>query len=378
MGRSEKARWAAALFFTLDGVGFGVWAAHIPVFKESLHLSSLSLSEVLLSLVLGSILTMPLAGRAIARFGSRLIVWIASAAYALAIAWLGSVHSLWPLVINAAVFGAAKGAFDVSVNAQGVWVEEQIGKPIVSSFQGFWSVGGLLGAVVSSYALRHGSGTHEDFSWTALILAVFLLMGGAFLLKEERHTSSKGRWQLPDPHLLRLAGIAFLGLFAEGAMADWGGVYLKSSVGVSLAQAAIGYAVFSISMAGGRFAGDWLIARFNPVMILRASGLLLFGGLSFALALNVWWAAILGFICAGFGVANIVPVIWGAAGRNSVLGTGPAIATVATVGYFGFLAGPPLIGAVATVLNIRLALGIVGLFGLAIAGSSPVATPVVE
>jgi len=144
MGRSEKARWAAALFFTLDGVGFGVWAAHIPVFKESLHLSSLSLSEVLLSLVLGSILTMPLAGRAIARFGSRLIIWMASAAYVLAIAWLGSVHSLWPLVINAAVFGAAKGAFDVSVNAQGVWVEEQIGKPIVSSFQGFWSIGGLL------------------------------------------------------------------------------------------------------------------------------------------------------------------------------------------------------------------------------------------
>jgi MFS family permease len=369
--KPDKARWATALFFSVDGIGFGVWAAHIPVFKENLHLSSSSLSKVLLALVLGSILTMPLAGRVIARFGSRLIIYIASAVYILATGALSFVGSFWPLVFIAAAFGAAKGAFDVSVNAQGVWVERKVGKPIVSSFQGFWSIGGLLGATLSSYALRHGSGTHANFSRTAIVMLVSALAASPFLLNGDTHeAASKRPFQLPDKAILRLAGIAFLGLFAEGAMADWGGVYLKTSVGVSLAQAAIGYAAFSISMAAGRFAGDRLIARFAPVTILRSCGLLLFCGLSFALALNVWWAAILGFICAGFGVANIVPVIWGAAGRNRVLGAGPALATVATVGYFGFLAGPPLIGAVATALNVRLALIIVGLFGLAIAGSS--------
>ncbi len=374
MLRPEKARWATALFFALDGLGFGVWAAHIPVFKENLHLSSIALSEVLLALVVGSLLTMPVAGHIIARIGSRRVIWTACAVYTIALAALGWVGSLPPLLAVAALFGASMGAFDVSVNAQGVWVQQELGKPVVSSFQGFWSAGGLLGAMLSSYALRHGGSLREDFSRTAVALLCLALLGCSFLLKEEIHAvHSKRPWQMPDRGLLLLAGIAFLGLFAEGAMADWGGVFMKSSVGVSLAQAAIGYAAFSVSMAIGRFAGDWLSTRFAPVTILRSCGLLLFCGLTFALTLNVWWAAITGFICAGFGVANIVPVIWGAAGRNKVLGTGPAIATVATVGYFGFLAGPPLIGLIATVSNIRLALVTVAVFGVAIAGSSRLA-----
>jgi len=120
--------------FTVDGAGFGVWAAHIPVFKDSLHLSSSALSVILLALVLGSILTMPLAGCAVARFGSRRIVWISVAAYIAAIAGFSRVAAFWPIVLTAVVFGAAKGGLDVSVNAQGVWVERQIGKHVVSSF----------------------------------------------------------------------------------------------------------------------------------------------------------------------------------------------------------------------------------------------------
>jgi len=370
MDAPQKARWATAVLFSVDGVGFGVWAAHIPVFKANLHLSSTSLSWVLLALVVGSIFTMPIAGQAIAHFGSRSVAWTAVSAYLLAVVGLSQASTLWPLIFAAAAFGASKGALDVSINSQGVWVERQVGKHIMSAFQGFWSVGGLLGASLSSYALRRGGTTHQDFLGTAVVLALCALASSPLLLKEEPHITGKARFQLPDAALLRLAGIAFLGLFAEGAMADWDGVYLNTSVGVSLAQAAIGYAAFSISMAAGRFVGDWLIARFSPRTILCNCGLLLFGGLGLALLFNGWWSSLLGFILAGLGVANIVPVIWGAAGRNRVIGAGPALATVTTVGYFGFLAGPPIIGAVTTVLNIRLALIIVALFGLAIAASS--------
>jgi len=372
MDAPQKARWATAVLFSVDGIGFGVWAAHIPVFKANLHLSSTSLSWVLLALVVGSIFTMPLAGQAIAHFGSRPVAWTAVTAYLLALVGLSRAASLWPLIIAAAAFGASKGALDVSINAQGVWVERQVGKHIMSAFQGFWSVGGLLGASLSSYALRHNGTTQQDFLRTAVVLAVCALASSPFLLREEPHAAENSGLRLPDAALLRLAGIAFLGLFAEGAMADWDGVYLNTSVGVSLAQAAIGYAAFSISMAAGRFVGDWLIARYNPRTILRVCGLLLFTGLGLALAFNGWWSGLLGFILAGLGVANIVPVIWGAAGRNRVIGAGPALATVTTVGYFGFLAGPPIIGAVTTVLNIRLALIIVALFGLAIAVSSQI------
>ncbi|WP_263356115.1 MFS transporter [Acidicapsa ligni] len=373
MTRPQKARWATALMFAVDGIGFGVWAAHIPVFKDHLHLSSTALSEVLLALVVGSIVTMPIAGQAISRFGSRRVVWAAASAYILAITGLSFVNSLWPLIIAAAIFGASKGGFDVSVNAQGVWVERQVGKRIMSSFQGFWSLGGLLGACLTSYALRRGGSTHQDFFRTCVALAICAIAACPFLLEEEIQPATKNRLRLPDPALLRLAGIAFLGLFAEGAMADWDGVYLNTSVGVSLSLAAIGYAAFSLSMAAGRFCGDWLLARLTPVIILRICGLFLFSGLAIALIFNGWWSSLIGFIFAGLGVANIVPVIWGAAGRNRVIGAGPALATVTTIGYFGFLAGPPIIGAVTTVLNVRLALIIVALFGVAIAASAQIA-----
>ena len=374
----QKAHWATAILFAVDGVGFGVWAAHIPVFKANLALTSSGLSEVLLALVIGSIVTMPIAGHLIQRFGSRPILWIAVTAYILALFGLSRVQNLWPLILVAGAFGASKGALDVSVNSQGVWVERNVQKSIMSAFQGYWSIGGLIAALLSSYALRHGGTTQLDFLVTAAVLALCALAASPYLLREEKKEAADHRFRAPDPALLRLAGIAFLGLFAEGAMADWDGVYLNTVVGVSLAQAAIGYAAFSIAMAAGRFTGDWLIARLSSATILRLCGALLFTGVATTLIFNTWWSSILGFICAGLGVANIVPVIWGAAGRNHVIGAGPALATVTTIGYFGFLAGPPLIGAVSTLLNLRLALITVALFGLIIIASAKVATQVAE
>jgi MFS family permease len=374
----RKARWATSLLFVVDGTGFGVWAAHIPAFKESLSLSSSALSLVLLALVLGSLLTMPVTGQVVARFGSRRVVWLSVTVYLGAIWSLSRATDFWFLIVAVALFGAAKGGLDVSINAQGVWVERQLGKLVMSSFQGFWSVGGLLGATLSSLALRYGKNAHQDFLFTALALSLCSVIAGPMLLKEVGHESKARTWKAPDRGLLELAAIAFLGLFAEGAMADWDGVYLKTSVGVSLSQAAIGYAVFSVAMAVGRFVGDAVIARFSPRTILRVSGFMLFVGVSFTLTLNVWWAALLGFVSAGFGLSNIVPVVWGVAGRNQRIGAGPALATVTTVGYFGFLAGPPLIGAVATFLNVRYALIIVALLGIAIAFSASTVSQAAE
>ena len=377
MPSPSRARQATALLFILDGVGFGVWAAHIPAFRDKLHLTPTTLSYALLALVIGSIATMPLAGATIQRHGSRPVIWLTCITYILALLGLAYTSTFALLITFAALFGASKGALDVAINAQGVWVEQQLGKPVVSSFQGFWSLGGLFGAAACSYALRHGYNTHQDFLLTAAILTLFALVGSTNLLTEtvpERPAANtpNRRFQA-DPRLLRLATVAFLGLFAEGAMADWDGVFLKSSVGVTLSQAAIGYAAFSIAMAIGRFAGDALIARFHAKIILRSSGILLFLGLTLAIALNTWTAAIAGFICAGLGVANIVPVIWGIAGRDRVIGPGPALATVTTIGYFGFLAGPPLIGFLATLTTLRLSLAIVALFGIAIAASAQLA-----
>jgi MFS family permease len=154
---------------------------------------------------------------------------------------------------------------------------------------------------------------------------------------------------------------------AEGAIGDWASVYLHSNVGVTLSLAAAGYAAYAIAMAAGRFSGDWLAQRLSGKSILHVSGVLIAVGMGSALLLPSWWPAVGGLMLTGVGIANIVPVIWGAAGRDTRMGAGPAISTVTTIGYCGFLTGPPVIGSIAVVVGLRPAMIVIALAGLVIA-----------
>jgi MFS family permease len=170
----------------------------------------------------------------------------------------------------------------------------------------------------------------------------------------------------PDAVLLRFAALAFFGLMAEGAIGDWAPVYLHSNVGVTLSRAAAGYAAYAIAMAAARFSGDWLAQRFSGKNILHVSGLLIAVGMSCALLVPSWWPAVGGLMLTGIGIANIVPVIWGVAGRDTRMGAGPAISAVTTIGYCGFLTGPPVIGSLAVVVGLRLAMAVIALAGIVV------------
>jgi MFS family permease len=163
----------------------------------------------------------------------------------------------------------------------------------------------------------------------------------------------------PRGILLGLGILAFLGLLAEGAMADWSAVYLHDVLRADSATAAAGFAACSLMMAAGRFSGDQLANRFGPRRLLRTSGTVAAVGLGGGLLSGEPLFAIVGFGLVGLGIANIIPVLFSAAGRLHGVAAGPALAAVATTGYFGFLTGPPLIGFVAEVTSLSLALGIV-------------------
>jgi MFS family permease len=367
----KRSKWALAMLFLVDGVGFGTWAAHVPVFKQLLHLENGSLTFVLVSLIVGAIITMPVTGQLIEHYGSRRVVRVAAVIYVLMVALLAQASNLPFLILFAGLYGAAKGALDVSVNAQAVTVEKQYGAPIMSFFQGCWSAGGLLGAGAASLMLQHGGTARSDLSLTAGMLILCSLWAMSLLVSEmERETakprrSTKFLW--PDAALLRLAALAFFGLMAEGAIGDWASVYLHSNVGVTLSLAAAGYAAYAIAMAAGRFSGDWLALRFSGKNILHASGLLIAVGMGCALLAPSWWPAVGGLMLTGIGIANIVPVIWGAAGRDTRMGAGPAISTVTTIGYCGFLTGPPVIGSLAVVVGLRPAMVVIALAGIIVA-----------
>jgi len=367
----KRSKWALAMLFLVDGVGFGAWAAHVPVFKQFLHLENGSLTFVLVSLIVGAIVTMPVTGQLVEHYGSRRVVRVAAVIYVLMVALLAQASNLLFLIVFAGLYGAAKGAFDVAVNAQAITVEKQYGLPIMSFFQGCWSAGGLFGAGAASLMLQHGGTARSDLSLTAGTLILCSLWAMPLLIgemgRETAKPRSRAKFMWPDAALLRLAALAFFGLMAEGAIGDWASVYLHSNVGVTFSLAAAGYAAYAIAMAAGRFSGDWLAQRVSGKNILHVSGLLIAAGMGCALLFPSWWPAVGGLMLTGMGIANIVPVIWGVAGRDIRMGAGPAISTVTTVGYCGFLTGPPVIGSLSVAVGLRLAMTVIAFAGIVVA-----------
>lgn len=253
------------------------------------------------------------------------------------------------------------------MNAQAIAVEKHHEQPIMSFFQGCWSAGGLLGAGAAGLMLQHRGTVRIDLSVTAGVLTLCCLLALPWLVNETVKPRASAKFVWPDVALLRIAVLAFFGLLAEGAIADWASVYLHSNIGVTLPLAAAGYAAYAIAMAAARFSGDWLAQRFSGKNILHGSGLLIATGLGFTLLSHSWWPAVLGLMLAGIGVANIVPVIWGVAGSDTRMGPGPAISAMTTIGYCGFLTGPPVIGSLAILIGLRQAMGVIVLAGIIVA-----------
>ena len=371
-----RARWAASLLFLVDGMTFGTWAALIPSFQQKFALSTGQLSGVLAGLVVGAMTSMPLSGRLVSRRGSHRVVFASALAFPAALLALMAAPDYPWLVAAGVLFGLSKGFLDVSVNAQGIAVENALGKPIISSLNGFWSFGGLAAAAVLSAALSHGFRAATLLTAMALILMLGTLTTAGHLLPDRPIVAPRGTrnaWKLPNARLRRLAALAFLALFSEGVLLDWSGVYAHAVAGVSVATAPVAFAAFSICMAGGRFLGDFLLARWGTLRSLYFSAALMVLGMSMATMIQVWPAILAGFMIVGLGIANLVPIIFGAAGRAHENGAGPGVATVSTLGYTGFLCGPPVVGVLAAWAGLPVAFGTVIVCGLIVAAVGPAA-----
>jgi hypothetical protein len=217
------------------------------------------------------------------------------------------------------------------------------------------------------------------FPQALLVVAVASLAAIAalwFLLPTHADGGSVGTSiALPNRATLGLGILCFLCMVAEGAVLDWGALHLRGNLGVSPGVAATGFAAFAASMAGGRLAGDWLRSRSGAVPLVRWSACLAAAGLVVALVAPWPLAAIIGFGLVGLGLANLVPVFFGAAGRIPGQAPGAAIAAMATIGYSGFVVGPPFIGVVADAASLRVALSLVVLACVGIAFAAGIAEP---
>jgi MFS family permease len=369
----RAARRATYAMFFADGLGFGIWAGHIPALKQKFQLSDSSLSMVLLAVAAGSIVSMPLTGQAVRHFGSRRCIVVSIACYGLCLVAIALAPNLILFVSAALLFGASKGAVDVSINAQAVVVERCYGRPIMSSFQALWSVGGLAGGFLTSAALALGSTPPLNLMGVGSLLLLLDRLCYFHLMWDVTSGEPEGRtrFRLPGKALLGVAMLTFIALFSEGVLQDWAAVYMRQVVLVPIWIAAIAYAGYSSAMALGRFAGDRALALIGERTLMRLSGALIIVGLAAALLLPRPFSAIAGFAVAGLGNANLVPILFSAAGRDPVLGPGPGIATVTTVGFCGFLVGPAVIGLMSAFFGLSVALGVVVLLALITAVCGP-------
>lgn len=355
-----QARRAVLSIFFINGLILGSWIPHIPLVQEKLSIGEALLGLALLSMALGAVVFMPLSGILSARLGSRQVTTITAFAYCFALPLPILAPSLITLMVSLFIFGACTGAMDVAMNAQAIAVEKRFRKPVMSSFHGFFSLGGLVGAGFGGLVLANGLSSMLHAS----LICGLMLIGTAitvrhFLPKEADASKESSKLVLPRGPILALSVLAFMVLMAEGAIADWSAVYIKNVLSTGPGLAAAGYAAFSLMMAIGRLTGDRFVANVGPVTITRITSIIAAFGLGAALLINHPIAAVVGFGFVGLGLSNLIPVIFSAAGRvpNVVSSTG--IATVATAGYFGFLAGPPIIGFIAELLSLQIALGLV-------------------
>lgn len=354
----RRARLAIGLAFLANGAVFGSWAPQIPLVQERLGLGPAVLGAALLAMAVGALCSMIWAGTAIARFGSAPVTRLTGIAMCLALPIVALAPNLAGLVAALTVLGAANGMMDVAMNAHAVAVETRLQRPIMSSLHGLFSLGGLAGAALGAVALTYLSPeVHVLIAGPAL--AVLVLLASHYLLPGHVDVADAGpHFVRPSRSALTFGLLAFLVLMSEGAALDWSAAWLRLELGVDPAHAGLAFAAFAGCMAAGRFAGDFLRRRVGAVALVRGSALTAAAGFALAVVIATPSAAILGFACAGLGIANTVPVLFGAAGRLPDTAPGAGIAATAGIGYLGLLAGPPLIGLFAELTSLGTALGL--------------------
>jgi MFS family permease len=363
--------------FLLLGAISASWAARLPAIRVPLHLSDQALGLALLGPAAGAVLAMPATGAVLSRMAPRAVILGAVVPLAGVLPLITVVDSTWQLFVVLFAWGACVGTIDVGMNTEAVWVQDRMGRRVMSGFHAGYSIGGLIGAAVGALcAWADVSVRDQLIAVSAVVLVLGIVAAARFepvpSTVSEARESGEGRlrWSWA---LIALAVMAFASFLAEGAANDWSAVYLHSSLGASTGLAGAGYTGFAVAMGTGRLFGDRLADRFGPRRLVRASAAIGAAGWTAALAIGTPAAAFAGLVLLGFGLSSVVPNAFSQASRQGQ--AAPAIAVVTFCGYGGMLAGPAAIGALAGAIGLPTALAVNAVLAGAVALLAGVLTP---
>ena len=366
--RRRLHRIAVSSFFFLAGICFASWASRIPDIQAKLQLNSAALGGILLCLPVGLLCSLPIAGFLVAKYGSRIMVILASVLYAATLPILGFANSSTQLMITLFFFGFGGNMLNISINTQAVGTESLYQKPIMASFHGIWSAAGFTGAAVGTLMVRfHIIPPYHYLCITGIAVLILFIFSGKLIHKDSNRDEKQPIFARPDKSIINFGLIAFCSMICEGAMFDWSGIYFLKVVKPGTAWVTVGYTAFMCTMATGRFVGDWVAYRLGMKRMLQLSGLMTASGLLLAVSFPQFLTATIGFLIVGAGVSSVIPMVYSTVGKSKVMSPGVAIAAVSTIGYLGFLFGPPLIGFIAQATSLRVSFGFIAVMGTMIA-----------
>lgn len=341
---AARGRWAVAAIFFMNGFVLGSWAPQIPVLLVRLQITEFTLGLLLLVFGAGAVSAMVWAGHLIPKHGSKTVTTL----FAISCCFGLLLVALAPGVATAAVamyvFGGTFGATDVSMNANAVTVERRLGRPIMSSSHGFWSLGGFVGGSTGGLMIQNWGHLEHALIVTA-VAAIITGLAIRHLVADLPIAEQHKKFSLPRrPGVYIVGVIALLCMNSEGAILDWGALYLNQELGSDIATAGFAFGAFAGAMAIMRFLGDGVRKKYGAVATFRVSCLVAAAGILVA-GLTSWpWLAIGAFAIAGLGIANTIPILFSAAGNQPGVSAGAGVSVVTTMGYSGILVAPSVIG----------------------------------
>jgi len=359
-------RFAISTYFFLMGLIFSSWASRIPSIKDKFGFNEAELGAVLFMLPLGALSALPISGWIVGKYSSKRISFLSLFIYSCSLYSVGAVSSPTSLSIALFLFGFLGNMSNISMNAQGLSIQHLINKPILSGLHAMWSVGAFSAAAITGWMMKLEFSTNQHFLMIA-VLGITCSVSLFFCLIEDLEDDQPVKiFVLPTKGLLLLGFICFCVAMSEGAMADWSSLYYRMVLKDLKHATTAGYTAFAFSMAIGRFLGDRLMNNFGYKKLLMLNGSFIVVGMSLALLFEFPVTVIIGFSMIGLGVSSVFPVVYIMASKNKSMPAAAALAAVSSVGFTGFLLGPPIIGFIAHEIGLRLSLMIVILLGIII------------
>ena len=366
-------RLATRIVFFIAGYVTATWAVLVPYAKANTGVNEATLGSLLLCLGMGALIAMPLTGMLTSRYGCRRVIVTALAIVMLTTPLLAIIPDPRLLAAALLLFGVGVGVTDCAMNIQAIIVERDAPQPVMSGFHGMYSVGGIAGAGGVAGALTWGASPLVAITGTAVLAALLLAAARGGLLAQGGEGDHPA-FALPRGSVLLVGAVCFAMFLSEGAVLDWSAVFLSTVRHADPATAGFGYVAFAVTMTLGRLSGDRIVQALGAFRVVVCGALVAAAGFALAILSASPMAGLAGFALVGAGAANVVPVMFSAAGRQHDMPTHLAVAAVTTMGYAGVLLGPAALGFVAKAASLPMAFGLLVALLLCVAGAARQAT----